>query len=48
MFNPEFQRLDVLQYDEQAVQLLRKLMGKDVSPRKDFMFKNIDFTKISE
>ena len=48
MFNPEFQRLDILTYDDSAIKLLYQLMGKDVTPRKNFLFKNVDFTKISE
>ena len=48
MFTEEFQRLDILEYDEKAINLLYKLMGKDVTPRKDFLFKNVDFTKVTE
>ena len=48
MFEPEHQRLDILKYDEQAINLLKQLMGNDVLPRKDFIFKNVDFSIITE
>lgn len=48
MFDPEYQRLDILEYDPQAIELLTQLMGSDVTPRKDFIFKNVDFSTISE
>lgn len=48
MFTPEFQRMETLQYSENALELLYDLMGMDVEPRKDFIMKNIDFSEIRE
>lgn len=48
MFSPEFQRLDVLEPTVDSIILLEELMGADVEPRKDFIFKNIDFSEIRE
>ena len=48
MFNPEHQRLDVMEYSEDAMSLLYSLMGEDVAPRRDFIMKNVDFTEIRE
>jgi DNA gyrase/topoisomerase IV subunit B len=48
MFNPEYQRLDVMEYSEEAMSLLYSLMGEDVVPRRDFIMTNVDFTEIRE
>ena len=48
MFNPEHQRLDVMEYSEEAMGLLYALMGEDVSPRRDFIMTNVDFSEIRE
>lgn len=48
MFNSENQRLDVIEYDEEAITLLKQLMGSQVEPRKEFIFENVDFSTISE
>lgn len=48
MFTPEFQRLEVLQYSKEAIDLLVELMGDEVKPRRDFIFENIDFSTIRE
>ena len=48
MFSPEYQRMDVMEWDEKAIDLLYSLMSEDVEPRRDFIFKNVDFSKISE
>ena len=48
MFTPEYQRMDVMEWNEDAVTLLYDLMSEDVEPRRDFIFKNVDFSKISE
>lgn len=48
MFTPEFQRMEILQYSENALELLYDLMGTDVDPRKDFIMKNIDFSEVRE
>ena len=48
MFTPEFQRMDVMNYDEKAITLLYNLMGEDVIPRKEFIMNKIDFSLIRE
>ena len=48
MFTPEFQRLEVLHYSKEAIDLLLELMGSEVKPRRDFIFENIDFSTIRE
>lgn len=48
MFTPEYQRMDVMEYSDDAMSLLYDLMGEDVGPRKDFIFNNIDFSEITE
>ena len=44
----EYQRMDVMEYDESAMSLLYALMGEDVSPRRDFIMSNVDFSEIRE
>lgn len=48
MFTDEFQRMDQLLPDEESLVLLSKLMGKDSAPKKEFIFKNVDFSEIRE
>ena len=48
MFDPAHQRFDVFEYSEKADTLLRELMGSSVEPRRDFIFKNVDFSTITE
>lgn len=48
MFNPEYQRLDVMEYSEEAMGLLYSLMGSEVEPRRNFIMSNIDFSEIRE
>ena len=48
MFNPEYQRLDVMEYSEEAMGLLYSLMGEDVVPRREFIMTNVDFSEIKE
>ena len=48
MFNPEYQRFDIFQTSPEARDLLCALMGKDVEPRTEFIFKNVDFSMIRE
>ena len=48
MFDPEFQRMDVMEYTEEAMNLLYDLMGEDVAPRRDFIMENVDFAEIRE
>lgn len=48
MFTPEYQRFDIFQTSPEARDLLCALMGKDVEPRTEFIFKNVDFSTIRE
>ena len=48
MFSEEFQRMDQLIPDEDSLYLLSQLMGKDSEPKRDFVFKNVDFSEIKE
>ena len=48
MFSPEYQRIDVMEYDEAAMSLLYDLMGEEVEPRRDFIMNNVDFSEIAE
>lgn len=48
MFTSEFQRMEVLEPDEDSIYLLEQLMGEDVEPRRDFVFNNIDFNEVRE
>lgn len=48
MFTPEYQRIDILYPDAESISLLEDLMGKDVEPRRNFIFNNIDFSTIRE
>lgn len=48
MFNPAFQRLDVLEYTDEAMNLLYDLMGEEVECRRKFIMENVDFTEIRE
>lgn len=48
MFNQEKQRLDIFEYDEDAIALLYELMGEPVLPRTEFIMNNVDFSKITE
>ena len=44
----EHQRMDVMEYDESAMNLLYTLMGEDVSPRREFIMSKVDFSEIRE
>ena len=44
----EFQRMDKLDVDDDAIYFLESLMGVDVIPRKEFVFNEIDFSEIRE
>ena len=44
----EYQRMDVLEVDEDAKILLENLMGIDVEYRRQFVFNEIDFSEIRE
>lgn len=48
MFTPEHQRFDIFESTPHARDLLIELMGKNVEPRTDFIFKNVDFSTIRE
>ena len=48
MFSPEYQRMDVLDYDSKAVDLLYELMGVEVEPRRKFIIDKVDFSTIRE
>lgn len=48
MFDPACQRMDVMEYTEEAMDLLYQLMGDDVEPRKEFIMSNVDFSEIRE
>lgn len=48
MFTEEFQRLEILEVDDDAFALLEDLMGENVLPRKDFVFEKVDFSEIKE
>lgn len=48
MFDPAYQRMDVMEWDESAIDLLYGLMGEDVEPRRDFIFKKVDFSEVVE
>ena len=48
MFTPEYQRMEVMEYDDNAVDLLYDLMGEDVEPRRNFIMKKVDFSKVRE
>ena len=48
MFDPEYQRMDVMEYTEEAINLLYDLMGEDVEPRRKFIMENVDFSEIKE
>ena len=43
MFSPEWQRLEQLIPEDDSIDVLEALMGKNVEPRKRFVFNNIDF-----
>ena len=48
MFNIDNQRLDILDYDRKAVDLLYELMGENVEPRRNFIIDKVDFSKVRE
>ena len=48
MFTDEFQRMDTMEYTPEAIELLEQLMGEDVEPRRNFIFKNVDFSEVAE
>lgn len=48
MFDNRFQRLEVLRTSPAAEELLERLMGDEPAERRDFIFKNVDFSTIKE
>lgn len=48
MFTEQYQRMEAMEYSDEALGLLYDLMGEDVKLRKDFIFNNIDFSEITE
>ena len=46
MFNKDFQRFELIIPSDEGIKTLHDLMGSDVSPRKDFVFKNINFSEV--
>ncbi|MBQ4060554.1 MAG: hypothetical protein IJD46_00870 [Bacilli bacterium] len=44
----ELQRMDRLEIDEKSLELLESLMGVDITPRKEFVFNEIDFSEVRE
>ena len=48
MFSSEFQRLEPIIPDTDAILLLEQLMGADGSYRKDYVFNKIDFAEVRE
>ena len=48
MFTEQYQRMEAMEYSDEALGLLYDLMGEDVKLRKEFIFNNIDFSEITE
>ena len=48
MFTPEYQRIDIMEYNDRAVDLLYQLMGENVEPRRKFIMDKVDFSKVRE
>ena len=48
MFTDEFQRMDIMEYTPEAMELLEQLMGEAVEPRREFIFNNVDFSEVAE
>lgn len=44
----ESQRIDIIEPTPEAIALLEDLMGVDVEPRREFIFKNVDFSEVRE
>lgn len=46
MFHEENRRLEILTIDdfEEAKNTLQMLMGKEVNPRREYLFDNVDFS----
>ena len=48
MFTNEYQRMDIMEYSEEAIDLLYDLMGEEVEPRKNFIMNKVDFSTVRE
>lgn len=48
MFTEQYQRMEAMEYSDDALGILYDLMGEDVRPKKEFIFNNIDFSEITE
>ena len=48
MFSSEYQRMDAMEWDNKAIDLLYNLMGEDVEGRRKFIMEKIDFSKVRE
>ena len=48
MFTDEFQRMEQLIPDEEALAVLEELMGEEIEPRREFVFNKIDFSEVRE
>ena len=48
MFTDEYQRLELLEYTQNSIDLLYDLMGEDVEPRREYIFNNVDFSEVRE
>ena len=48
MFTQEYQRIDVMEWNDRAIDLLYDLMGEEVQPRKEFIMNKINFSQIRE
>ena len=48
MFSPDYQRIDIMEWNDRAIDLLYDLMSEDVEPRRDFIMKKVDFSKVRE
>ena len=48
MFTNEFQRMDVMEWNESAMDLLYDLMGEEVEPRRNFIMNKVDFSEVRE
>lgn len=44
-FNEKIRKIPLIEWDEEASKLIDTLLGKDVQPRKEFVFNEIDFTE---
>ena len=48
MFTDEFQRMEQLIPDNEALTVLEELMGEEIEPRREFVFNKIDFSEVRE